>query len=329
MTAAGLAPAPASARVLGDDPACVVEGDAHWDVEDGQARLRVTCASGTGTMTPVEAFPGVSVLFNDFRMERCASGFTTTGEVFCVDWCQQGRIEQPMPGGACAYVASGDLKVDDRSHHTGTFVLPTGRYRGITVAFELPAAQASIDRVLGGFPVDLAAFRHRLCRDGRPYLLRDCAGAVHIFSELACAPRASLKSWCQVKALELLLYLASLDPLPSDGQLPYFPRSQVERVKAACAAMTADLSASLTVEEAARVAQMPVTTFKACFRGVYGTSPAAYVRGLRMERAAQMLRETNLRAADVGVAVGYDSPSKFSAAFKAAHGMTPSAYRRS
>ena len=73
---------------------------------------------------------------------------------------------------------------------------------------------------------------------------------------------------------------------------------------------------------------MPLTAFKACFKGVYGMPPFAYLRARRMERAAQLLRDTGLRVADIGLMVGYDSPSKFTAAFKDVIGQTPTAYRR-
>lgn len=318
----------APARLLGEDPNAAFDGQVSW--EDGAcgSLLQVRSAAGSGTVELVEAFPGVDVLFNDFHMGRCASGFTTSSEVLCVDWCEEGRIEQPMPGGAYAYVAPGDLKLDDRTRHTGTFTMPTGRYRGVTVSFELPAAQKSVDRALDGFPADIAELRERFCHEGRPLLLRGCAGAAGIFRALAAAPAATRRSWCQIKALELLLFLQGLEPLPRGGNLPYYPRSQVERVKAACAAMTVDLSRAMTVEEAARAAGMPQTAFKACFKGVYGTSPAAYVRSLRMERAARLLQETRMSVADIGACVGYASPSKFAAAFKAERGVAPSAYRR-
>ena len=35
-----------------------------------------------------------------------------------------------------------------------------------------------------------------------------------------------------------------------------------------------------------------------------------------------------MKVVDIGAAVGYDSPSKFSAAFKSAWGVSPADYRR-
>lgn len=278
-------------------------------------------------MLAVEPLPGITVFYNDFRMDRCISAFTAPEEVLCVDWCFEGRLEQPMPGGSCSYVSAGDLKIDDRSNHTGEFLLPTGWYRGATVIYEVGRAQHSIERVLDGFPVDIRAIKERLCGRACPVFVHGHHAASRIFYDVYHAPTVMRKSYCQVKALELLLFLAALDPVADDG-LPYFPRAQVERVKAARDYMLCDLSHTVTVEAAARFAHMPLTSFKACFKGVYGLSPAAYARRVRMERAAQLLQETNMRVCDIGAALGYESPSKFSAAFKTTWGSTPVEYRR-
>ena len=47
-----------------------------------------------------------------------------------------------------------------------------------------------------------------------------------------------------------------------------------------------------------------------------------------MEQAARLLRETERSVADIAQAVGYDSPSRFSAAFKETYGVLPREYRR-
>ena len=69
--------------------------------------------SGFGSMRFVEALPGIMVSFNEFRMAGYLSAFATSRDVLCVDWCKEGRIEQPMPNGSYAYVSSGDLKIDE------------------------------------------------------------------------------------------------------------------------------------------------------------------------------------------------------------------------
>lgn len=295
---------------------------------DGDA-IHVENETGEGSMRFFEVFPGVAIAYNDFHMDAYDSGFVVGGEVLCIDHCREGRIEQPVSGGAYSYVAAGDLKIDDRTRHTGEFVLPLAHYHGITVSFEMGRAERSIEQALGGFPVDLGALRARFCKNGDPLIMHGASGVEHIFSELYSVPEEIRDAYFKLKVLELLLFLQVLEPGPAAERRPYFYRSQVERVKAARDCMVSDLSDPGTIEELAERFDMPLTAFKSCFKGVYGMPPYAYIRAYRMEHAASLLRDTDLRVADIGIAVGYDSPSKFTAAFKALMGSTPTEYRRS
>ena len=63
-------------------------------------------------------------------------------------------------------------------------------------------------------------------------------------------------------------------------------------------------------------------------RDALGTSPSAFVRELRLARAAQLLEQAAGTVAEVAYAVGYRDPEHFSKQFRNAHGVTPSAYAR-
>ena len=58
-----------------------------------------------------------------------------------------------------------------------------------------------------------------------------------------------------------------------------------------------------------------------------GTSVSAVLLGLRMDHAAELLREPGLSVGAVGRAVGYREASQFTKAFKRRHGVTPSRWR--
>ena len=47
-----------------------------------------------------------------------------------------------------------------------------------------------------------------------------------------------------------------------------------------------------------------------------------------MERAAELLTGTGLTIAEIAAQVGYDSQSKFSAAFRSQYGVLPKEYRK-
>jgi signal transduction histidine kinase/DNA-binding response OmpR family regulator len=53
-------------------------------------------------------------------------------------------------------------------------------------------------------------------------------------------------------------------------------------------------------------------------------NPAELIRNIRMQYAARLLKTTPLRVNEIAMEVGYDSPTKFSQAFKKHHGVLPS-----
>lgn len=83
-----------------------------------------------------------------------------------------------------------------------------------------------------------------------------------------------------------------------------------------------------TIEELAKRCLMNPTTLKAVFKAVYGDSLASHMKEHRLEKAAELLRHGELSVAEVASAVGYDSPSRFSTAFRERYHMLPTEYRK-
>lgn len=88
------------------------------------------------------------------------------------------------------------------------------------------------------------------------------------------------------------------------------------------------LDERITIEELARKFLMNPTTLKAEFKAVYGESIAAHTKEHRMEHAETLLASTDLSLAEIASRVGYESQSKFTAAFKDYYGELPSAFRK-
>ena len=84
----------------------------------------------------------------------------------------------------------------------------------------------------------------------------------------------------------------------------------------------------ITIEGLCHLYPINPTTLKEVFKDVYGTSIAAHLKEHRLEKAARLLRETDASMAEVARRVGYESQSKFTAAFKEQYGQLPKEYRR-
>ena len=85
---------------------------------------------------------------------------------------------------------------------------------------------------------------------------------------------------------------------------------------------------ALGIAEVAAAAGVHPVHLARAFRRFYGCAPAAYVRTVRVERAARMLRSSTASIADVAATCGFVDQSHLTRAFAAAIGTTPAAYRR-
>lgn len=50
--------------------------------------------TGEGTITIYDVFPGVVLTYNDFHMSYYNSEYQPIGDVFCIDYCREGRTDK-------------------------------------------------------------------------------------------------------------------------------------------------------------------------------------------------------------------------------------------
>ena len=92
--------------------------------------------------------------------------------------------------------------------------------------------------------------------------------------------------------------------------------------------MVAYLADAFSLIRLAREAGMSEFHFSRAFKRTTGLTPSQYFIDLRLEKARRLLRETNRSAIEIGLDVGYTSPSHFARIFRREVGISPSEYRR-
>ena len=93
------------------------------------------------------------------------------------------------------------------------------------------------------------------------------------------------------------------------------------------AIMEANFCHSLPLDAFAKMCHRSLSSFKREFRRCYGTTPAKWLIGRRLESAAQMLRTTSMSMTEIALECGFEEPSHFSRTFKAKFGRSPTGYR--
>jgi AraC-like DNA-binding protein len=92
-------------------------------------------------------------------------------------------------------------------------------------------------------------------------------------------------------------------------------------------AMDRAFAQPLDVPALASVANVSPAHFSRQFRATFSETPHRYLQRRRVERAMELLRETNRPVTEICFDVGFNSLGTFSRTFRAIVGEPPSAYR--
>jgi len=92
-------------------------------------------------------------------------------------------------------------------------------------------------------------------------------------------------------------------------------------------AMDRAFAQPLEVPALARIAHVSPAHFSRQFRSTFGETPHRYLQRRRVERAMELLRETERPVTEICFDVGFNSLGTFSRTFRAIVGEPPTAYR--
>jgi AraC-like DNA-binding protein len=124
----------------------------------------------------------------------------------------------------------------------------------------------------------------------------------------------------------MLSLLGAMAPTESDADRQD-PAPPGHRVQPALQRLHEQPGAALPIETAASLCSLSPAYFSRLFRRCHGMPFRDYVRVHRLQLAAQRLADDRENLSQISYALGFASPSHFSACFRQRFGVTPRAYR--
>jgi AraC family transcriptional regulator len=132
--------------------------------------------------------------------------------------------------------------------------------------------------------------------------------------------------WYQAKALEVAAEFFFISPPKSELFCHRQQRLASERVEKVVALLRQNLAEPLTLEEIGRAIGCSPFHLSRTFSTEAGMTIPQYLRQLRMERAAELLRSGRFNVTEAALEVGYSSLSHFSQVFHETFGCCPGLY---
>jgi AraC-like DNA-binding protein len=134
--------------------------------------------------------------------------------------------------------------------------------------------------------------------------------------------------YLRLKVTELLFLLMCSEKPAEKSRRYFYTLGQIKIAKQAMKIISADLSEHHPVEKLAEKFNISPSSLNKYFHGVFGESMPSFLRGRRMNRAAEYLEKSKHQISDIALMMGYENASKFAAVFKAVKGESPLEYRR-
>jgi len=104
--------------------------------------------------------------------------------------------------------------------------------------------------------------------------------------------------------------------------------SQLNQIDEIVSRMTDNMAQSCTAAELAKELDMTESAFSRFFRRATGNTYTDFVNQVRVNRACQMLMESDRLITDICYEVGFNNVANFNRRFLGLKGMTPSEFRR-
>ena len=276
----------------------------------------------------IPLYPGIELCYLTLSSDPLSVQHEAMPHIIQINYCKAGQMVWEMKNGNRIYLNPGDFSLHTMKACTDSVLrFPSGIYQGLTICIDLQETVKNPPELLRDSRIFETILPEKFCQNDHPVFLAGNEQTETIFSAFYNQPKDLKLSYQKIKTLELLLYLGKTELMPNQ-RLSEYQSEQIDIVRKIHEQLTQHIEQRITIEELSRQYLINPTTLKASFKAIYGTSIAAHIKKHRMEKAAGMLRESGMSIAEIAKAVGYDSQSKFTSAFKAFFQCLPTEYRK-
>ena len=282
------------------------------------------------SMSRHTVFDGIDLMFLDVKQETIQFYAKSHTKTFAINHCEEGRIECKFTSGDYLYMGPGDMSIGWHIHadyqHENYF--PTKLFKGIVLLVDVEKAQPVLDALVTEARIDLTQLANRFCEHSDfGMMMEETESVRQIFSSLYKVPDQIKGHYFKLKVIEIFLLLSIISTTNHEKRSSY-RKQQVDIVKAVNEHISTQFMKRITIDSLSEQFDIPTSTLKRCFKGVYGTTIHHYLKECRINAAKRLLQESDQSILEIANAVGYENGSKFTSAFKEATGVTPSAYRK-
>lgn len=247
------------------------------------------------SMSRHTVFDGIDLMFLDVKQETIQFYAKSHTKTFAINHCEEGRIECKFTSGDYLYMGPGDMSIGWHIHadyqHENYF--PTKLFKGIVLLVDVEKAQPVLDALVTEARIDLTQLANRFCEHSDfGMMMEETESVRQIFSSLYKVPDQIKGHYFKLKVIEIFLLLSVISTTNHEKRSSY-RKQQVDIVKAVNEHISTQFMKRITIDSLSDQFDIPTSTLKRCFKGVYGTTIHHYLKECRINAAKHLLQESD------------------------------------
>lgn len=280
-----------------------------------------------GKTIQYQMFDGIWMVFHDLTLNKPELYPMERDGLIQMNYCISGRCELHYKNNKVYYVGQGDFVIGllKNKHYKHSF--PLGHYNGVSIIATKEKLDLFLQELFHNSKIITDVLFDKLKKNREYIAMINQTEIAMIFQEMSLINHPFFKEKCKIKFAELMLLLLDND---MEYQLSgrYFDKKTVNIVKHIKNEATSNLDKHLTINHITEKYEVSERLFAECFKEIYGNTYYAYMKEFRIKKAADLLKKTDNKIADIALMVGYQNASKFSKAFADIMCMKPINYRQ-
>jgi AraC-like DNA-binding protein len=274
--------------------------------------------------------PGLGYIYLDCRLEGPSQCYIDLeGECWVLGYVTRGWAKWTRAAGEVEKIEAGQWFTMPRSNFSIDRTESSGVTLGLCICSRAMAEQLS---ELSGHG-QLREQLRRFARTGEDLGFQGGqmeAATFNLARQIAADESQGLKRRLQIESNTLAWIAETLSQVEASGEssrASSLNAADRDAVAQLCEQMRHDPSYEYSMEELCKFSGLNEHKLKSAFKMMYGKTTFGYLRELRMDHAAALLKQDRLSVIQVANEVGYANASHFARAFKTQHGLLPKAYQ--
>ncbi|GMQ56594.1 AraC family transcriptional regulator [Vallitalea sediminicola] len=286
---------------------------------------------GNGTIIMYKIIEGMYLNYSDFKFKDIIKNDIKSNycdNIISIEYCIDGEWKCNFKNDKVAFAQKGNSAYGAGKSCFLDLDYKGKTYKSINIFCYLNEITNSVEKIFGVSKEKINKYYDKLSRRKDFLIIKFDDEAICILNEIYKYIKCDNVELIKLRAIELLLLEINNYEDYKNKKGKYYTKSLVEKVERIHNIIDENYNKNFTIEDLAKKEKISATSLKTCFKDLCGDTIYSYKKKCRMQKARELLLETDYRVYEIALIVGYREVAMFIKAFKKTYNMTPTEYRK-